>query len=56
MEKKLHDHTTPPAKVIFGLSNFPSWKNPQHIDHTTNGKEVQGGFITVPAKKAEGAD
>ncbi len=33
LEEELHRNRVPPAKTIFGLSNF-GWKNPQHIDHT----------------------
>jgi|CXWL01.1.fsa_nt_gi hypothetical protein len=46
-----------PAKAIFALSNY-GWKNPQHIDHTTAGKEIPAAqnLIYMPAKKAEGVE
>lgn len=50
MEEKLHDDKTPPAKVIFGLSNF-GWKNPQHVDHTTAGKELPAAQWQVVSYK-----
>lgn len=38
-EQELHRDKVPPAKTIFGLSNF-GWKNPQHIDHTSKGERL----------------
>lgn len=56
LEVKLHSDQGQPAKIIFGLTNFDGWKNPQHIDHTSGGDKIQGGFISVPVKKPEGAE
>lgn len=38
LELKLHDEDTPPAKVIFGLTNFDGWQNKHFTDSRHSGE------------------